>query len=222
MSAKLWCSRGSVVRSSPSRDERTSMSARRLKSKVRGLLGPAARLVADLGIHPAAITFAGLVLSVFSGWGIATGHFLRAGILLILAGFCDMIDGETARAGSGATASGAFLDSTVDRYSEIVVLLGALFYYMAGTHGAPEVGTAVAVFAALAGSLMVSYTRARAEAVGTSCEVGLTERPERMVILIAGALLGAGAFRVAIWVLAVLANLTAIQRIRYVLGATKD
>jgi CDP-diacylglycerol--glycerol-3-phosphate 3-phosphatidyltransferase len=198
------------------------MSARRLKSKVSGLLGPAARLVADLGIPPAAITFAGLVLSVFSGWGIATGHFLRAGILLILAGLCDMIDGETARAGNGATASGAFLDSTVDRYSEIVVLLGALFYYMARTQEAPEVGTAVAVFAALAGSLMVSYTRARAEAVGTSCEVGLTERPERMVILIAGALLGAGAFRVAIWVLAVLANLTAIQRIRHVLVATRD
>ncbi len=198
------------------------MPARRLKSRVRELLGPAARLVADFGISPAAITFTGLVLSVFSGWGIATGHFLRAGILLMLAGLCDMIDGETARAGNRATASGAFLDSTVDRYSEIAVLVGALFYYMARTHGAPEVGTAVAVFAALAGSLMVSYARARAEAIGTSCEVGLTGRPERMIILIIGALFGAGVFRVAIWVLAVLANLTAIQRIRHVLIATRD
>jgi CDP-diacylglycerol--glycerol-3-phosphate 3-phosphatidyltransferase len=133
-----------------------------------------------------------------------------------------MIDGQTARAANRATTAGAFLDSTVDRYSEIAVLLGALFYFMARTHGAPEVGTAVAVFAALAGSLLVSYTRARAEAVGVSCEVGLTERPERMVILIVGALFGEGVFRVAIWVLAVLANLTAVQRIRHVLVETKD
>ena len=97
------------------------------------------------------------------------------------------------------------------------MLLGALFHYTARTHGSPEVQTAVAVFAALAGSLMVSYTRARAEAVGTSCEVGLTERPERMVILIIGALFGAGTFRLAIWVLAVLSHFTAIQRIRHVL-----
>jgi CDP-diacylglycerol--glycerol-3-phosphate 3-phosphatidyltransferase len=198
------------------------MAAGRLKNRARGFLSPAAHLVADFGIPPTAITFAGLVLSVFSGWGIATGHFLRAGILLVFAGLCDMIDGETARAGNRATASGAFLDSTVDRYSEIVVLLGALFYYMARTHGSPEVGTALAVFAALAGSLMVSYTRARAEAIGQSCEVGLTERPERMVILIVGALFGETVFRGAIWVLAVLANLTAIQRIRHVLLETRD
>jgi CDP-diacylglycerol--glycerol-3-phosphate 3-phosphatidyltransferase len=198
------------------------MAAGRLKNRVRGFLSPAAHLVADLGVPPSAITFAGLVLSIFSGWGIATGHFQRAGVLLVFAGLCDMIDGETARAGNRATASGAFLDSTVDRYSEIVVLLGALFYYMARTHGAPEVGTALAVFAALAGSLMVSYTRARAEAVGQSCEVGLTERPERMVILIVGALFGETVFRGAIWVLAVLANLTAIQRIRHVLLETRD
>lgn len=198
------------------------MAAGRLKNRIRGFLDPAAHLVADLGIPPTAITFAGLVLSVFAGWGIATGHFTRAGVLLVFAGLCDMIDGATARAGNRVTASGAFLDSTVDRYSEIVVLLGALFYYMARTHGAPEVSTALAVFAALAGSLMVSYTRARAEAIGQSCEVGLTERPERMVILIAGALFGETVFRGAIWVLAVLANLTAIQRIRHVLLETRD
>lgn len=197
------------------------MAAGRLKSRVREFLSPVARLVADFGIPPTAITFVGLLLSVLSGWGIATGHFLRAGLLLALAGLCDVIDGASARAGNRATVTGAFVDSTVDRYSEIAVLLGALFHYMARTQGAPEVGTALAVFAALAGSLMVSYTRARAEAVGRSCEVGLTERPERMVILIAGALFGEGTFRIAVWVLAVLANLTAIQRIRHVLGQAR-
>ena len=197
------------------------MAAGRLKSRAREFISPVARLVADFGIPPTAITFVGLLLSVLSGWGIATGHFLRAGLLLALAGLCDVIDGASARAGNRATVTGAFVDSTVDRYSEIAVLLGALFHYMARTKGAPEVGTALAVFAALAGSLMVSYTRARAEAVGRSCEVGLTERPERMVILIAGALFGEGTFRIAVWVLAVLANLTAIQRIRHVLGQAR-
>lgn len=197
------------------------MAAGRIKSRVRGLLTPAARLVADFGIPPSAITFLGLALSVLSGWGIAHGRFFGAALLLVLAGLCDMIDGETARAGEGATRSGAFLDSTVDRYSEIAVLLGALHYYLARSHSAPEAVTALAVFAAITGSLMVSYTRARGEAVGVSCEVGLTERPERMVILIIGALFGAGSFRVAIWVLAVLSHLTAIQRIRHVLAGTR-
>jgi len=198
------------------------MAASGLKSRIRGVLDPAARLVADLGVPPAAITLLGLVLSGFAGWGIATGHFLSAGVLLLLAGLCDMIDGATARAGGRATAFGAFLDSTVDRYSEIVVLLGALFHYTARTHGSPEIGTVLVVFVALAGSLMVSYTRARAEAVGTSCEVGLTERPERMIILILGALFGEGTFRIAIWVLAVLSNFTAVQRIRHVLIQNRD
>jgi len=198
------------------------MAASGLKRRVRGVLTPAARLAADLGIPPTAITFLGLILSAFAGWGIATGHFLRAGVLLVLAGLCDMIDGETARVGNKASDVGAFLDSTVDRYSETVVLLGALFHYTARTHGSPEIGTVLAVFAALAGSYLVSYTRARAEGIGVSCEGGLTERPERMVILILGALFGEGAFRGAIWALAILANFTAVQRIRHVLIQTRD
>lgn len=198
------------------------MAAGRIKSRAREFLGPVASLVADLGIPPSAITFAGLVLSAFAGWGIATGHFTRAGIILILAGLCDMIDGESARAGNRATPIGAFLDSTIDRYSEILVLLGALFFYLSRSAGAPEAVTALAVFAALSGSLMVSYTRARAEGVGQSCAVGLTERPERMIILIVGALFGPGVFRVAVWVLAILANLTAIQRIRHVLANARS
>ncbi|MBN2566185.1 MAG: CDP-alcohol phosphatidyltransferase family protein [Candidatus Eisenbacteria bacterium] len=178
--------------------------------------------MADFGIPPAAVTFAGLIISVLSGLSIALGHFVSAAILLIVAGLCDMIDGETARAGNSATPSGAFLDSTVDRYSEIVVLLGALYYYLARSRAAPEAVTALAVFAAITGSLMVSYTRARGEAIGRKCEVGLTERPERMVILILGALFGAGTFRVAIWVLAVLSHVTAMQRIRHVLVGTRS
>jgi len=198
-----------------------AMAARGIKARVRELLSPAARLAADLGISPTAITVAGLLLSAAAGLSLATGHFLRAAVLLVLAGLCDVIDGAAARAGNRASASGAFLDSTIDRYSEIVVLVGALHYYLVRSPGGPETGTSMGIALALAGSLMVSYARARAEAVGESCEVGVAERPERMIILIVGALLGRHAFRVAVWVLVGLSHLTAIHRVRHVLARTR-
>ncbi len=197
------------------------MAADGIKRRARELLGPVAHLVADLGIPPSAITFAGLVLSVLAGWALATGHFPTAGVLLILAGICDMIDGASARAGSTTSSRGAFLDSTIDRYSEIVVLLGALLYFLVRSPRSPEILTAAVVFLALGGSLMVSYTRARAEAIGTSCEVGWAERPERVVILILGALLGSNVFRIALWVLAILSHITALQRLRHVIARVK-
>jgi CDP-diacylglycerol--glycerol-3-phosphate 3-phosphatidyltransferase len=198
-----------------------AMATSGIKGKARELLGPVARFVADLGIPPSAITFVGLVLSVLAGWSLATGHFPGAGVLLILAGICDMIDGASARAGNRVSSRGAFLDSTVDRYSEIVVLLGALLYFLVRSPASPEIITAAVVFLAAGGSLMVSYTRARAEAVGTPCEVGWAERPERVVILIVGALLGRNVFRIALWVLAILSHITALQRLRHVMGRVK-
>jgi CDP-diacylglycerol--glycerol-3-phosphate 3-phosphatidyltransferase len=195
----------------------SAMAARGIKTRAREFLRPLARLVADLGISPSAITIAGLVLSAFGGWSLATGHFVRSGLLLVVAGICDVVDGATARAGNRATATGAFLDSTIDRYSEIFVFLGALVYYLVRSPHGPEVLTSLVIFLGLSGSLMVSYTRARAEAVGESCEVGIAERPERLVILIVGALFGADVFRVALWILAVLANITALHRIQHVL-----
>jgi CDP-diacylglycerol--glycerol-3-phosphate 3-phosphatidyltransferase len=194
------------------------MAGGRIKRKARELVRPVTQLAVDLGIPPGAITFAGLLLSVLAGVSLATGHFPGGAILLALAGLCDMIDGAAARAGNRATKTGAFLDSTVDRYSEIVLLLGALVYYLARSPAGPEILTSVVVFLALAGSLMVSYTRARAEAVGKSCEIGWAERPERIVLLVVGALFGPNVFRVVIWILAVLSHLTAVQRVRHVLA----
>jgi CDP-diacylglycerol--glycerol-3-phosphate 3-phosphatidyltransferase len=194
------------------------MAASGLKGSIRKFVSPLGRFLADLGVPPAAITYTGLVLSAVAGWSLARGHFIGAGLLLILAGICDMIDGAAARAGNTATPVGAFLDSTIDRYSEIVVFLGALFYYLHRSPRGPETATAAVVLIALAGSLMVSYTRARAEAVGEECQVGIAERPERLIILIVGALLGPVVFRVALWVLAILSHVTAFQRIRHVLG----
>ena len=130
----------------------------RIKSKARELLNPAASFAAELGISPTAITVVGFVLSVASGWALAVGRFPTAGVLLILAGICDMIDGAAARAANRATRSGAFADSTVDRYSEMVVLLGALVYYLTRSPAAPESLIAVLIFLALGGSFLVSYS----------------------------------------------------------------
>jgi CDP-diacylglycerol---glycerol-3-phosphate 3-phosphatidyltransferase len=180
------------------------------------VLEPVALLAARLGIPPTAITVAGFGLSVFAGWAFWSGWFRAAGALLLAAGICDMVDGAAARASGRVSASGAFLDSTLDRYSEIAALAGACLYYL-HRPGAPDATTAVAVLLALAGSLMVSYVKARAEAVGTTCDVGIAERPERMVVLIVGAFAGPALFRWAAWALAVLSNVTAAQRVCHVL-----
>ena len=193
-----------------------------VKQRARDLLQPAARLVADFGVPPAAITVVGLALSVLAALSLGTGHFPRAALLLILAGLCDMIDGATARAGNRASAGGAFLDSTIDRYSETVILLGALHYFLVHSPRGPEALTAAVVLVALSGSMLTSYARARAEAIGLECRVGIAERPERLILLIAGALFGREVLRVAIWVLAVAAHVTAIQRIHHVLARVRS
>ncbi len=193
-----------------------------LKTRARELLDPVARFAADLGISPTAITVAGLGLSTIAGVALARGHFLAAGILVLIGGICDMTDGAVARAGQRATRMGAFLDSTLDRYSELVVLLGALMYYLAGPGVVPEPVTAAVIFVGLGGSLLVSYTRARAEAIGVECQVGIAERPERLILIMVGALLGPAVFRVMVWVLAILSHITAAQRIHHVVRTLSD
>ncbi len=187
-----------------------------LKTRVRELLDPVARFAADLGISPTAITVVGLGISTIAGVALARGHFVTAGILVLLGGVCDMTDGAVARAGDRASRLGAFLDSTLDRYSELVVLLGALLYYLGGPDVEPEPVTAAVILIGLGGSFLVSYTRARAEAIGVECRVGIAERPERLVLIIVGTLLGPAVFRVVLWILAILSHVTALQRIHHV------
>ncbi|MBM3306786.1 MAG: CDP-alcohol phosphatidyltransferase family protein [Candidatus Eisenbacteria bacterium] len=192
------------------------MGAGGLKSRIRKVLDPVASLAVRLKIPPDAITVAGLALSAGAGWAFWAGRFGTAGGFLVLAGVCDMVDGATARAGGRASASGAFLDSTLDRYSEVVALAGAFLYYLLRPAG-PDASAAVALFLAVSGSILVSYAKARAEAVGATCDVGIAERPERMVLLIVGAFLGPARFRWAAWLLAVLSHATAIHRLGHVL-----
>ncbi len=164
-----------------------------------------------MGIHPSALTFLGLIFSLGAAVAYAKGHFPLAGILFLLAGVCDMTDGPVARITGKSSPFGAFLDSSVDRYSEILVYLGLGAYYVR----AQQVEW-VAVFLAFSGSLMVSYTRARAEGLGQECHVGWVQRPERLAILILASLLGPRVAGWSLWLLAGLSHLTAAQRIRHV------
>ncbi len=126
---------------------------------------------------------------------------------MILSGLFDFFDGSLARLSGQVTPFGAFLDSVIDRYSDLVVLLGLLILFMRAGRNAEVLLT----MAVVVGTVMVSYTRARAESVGVECRVGFMERGERMLTLIAGALLDLLA--PAVWLVAIGANVTAIHRI---------
>jgi len=139
-----------------------------------------------------------------------------AGWLSLFAGSLDMLDGALARATNQASRFGALLDSTLDRYSELV-LLGGLVLWSASRNALDEL---LLAFAALGGSLMVSYVKARAEGLGFSCEVGILTRPERVIILGLGLL--TGLVLPALAIIAVLANVTAVQRLIHVWWAAKD
>ena len=179
----------------------------RYRDTIRAWSDPVGRALVRLRLRPNHLTMCGLLVSACAGSAFVFGHVRLAGLLLILAGLFDLFDGSLARATGQATAFGAFLDSVIDRYSDIVVMLGIVVLYAQ----MPHARGALLAMAGLAGSVMVSYTKARAESIGIACNVGMMERPERLICLIAGALFGL--MEPALWVLAILANLPALQRI---------
>jgi len=143
-------------------------------------------------------------------WVLSTGHFFLGGFLVLLLGAFDMLDGAVARASGRSTRFGALLDSTFDRFSEAALFLGLLAYYAnQGSHQ-----ELVLVGAGLVGSMMTSYVRARAEGLGLTCEVGIFTRPERVIVLAIGLIFNQ--MLVVLWIIAVLANLVAWQRLFYV------
>jgi phosphatidylglycerophosphate synthase len=168
---------------------------------------PVARALLRAQVRPNHLTVVGLGVSIVAAGAIAQGRLRVAAVLLAVAGLCDFFDGALARLANCVSAFGAFLDSVVDRYSDLMVLLGVVLYYerLADTSGV------CLTLVTIVGTIMVSYTKARAQSIGVTCEIGLMERPERLIVLIAGA-----AFNVltpAIVALAVLTNVTALQRI---------
>ncbi len=142
------------------------------------------RALALSKIHPNVLTFLGLLINIYAAWLLGRGQFFYAGLVIIGAGLFDMVDGRVARETRQVTRFGAFFDSVVDRYSDLALLMGLLVYYANINRNFYVVLTAVVMTA----TVMISYTRARAENVIPSCKVGFLERPERVVLLIIGAL----------------------------------
>jgi CDP-diacylglycerol--glycerol-3-phosphate 3-phosphatidyltransferase len=157
-------------------------------------------------IHPNVLTLLGLVINVYAAVLLAYGQFRWAGAVIIFAGLFDMVDGRVARATNRVTRFGGFFDSVLDRYSDLGLLVGLLVWYGSINRFSYVVLTAVA----MAASVMISYTRARAENSIPTCQVGFMERPERVVLMIMGALFEHMA--PVLWLIAVLGNLTVVHR----------
>ena len=178
-----------------------------IAQRARAIADSIARMITFTGLTPNAVTVIGFFLTAGVAVVIAAGYSLLGGVLVIFVGLFDMLDGALARVNSRKTKFGAFLDSTLDRYSEALLLAGVLW-------ASPDLLTAMLVVAVLAGSLLVSYARARAESMSIDCEVGLLPRPQRVVLLAAGLITG---FIIpALWILAVLTHVTTLQRILHV------
>ena len=166
-------------------------------------------------VHPNVLTFVGLLINIWAAFLFGAGKFLTGGFVVIGAGLFDMVDGRVARATDRVTRFGGFFDSVLDRYSDLALYVGLLVYYASINRFGYIVLTAIV----MTGSVMVSYVRARAECTIPKCKVGFLERPERIVLIIIGALFDRMA--AVLWVIAVLSNLTVLHRMIYTWQETK-
>lgn len=173
------------------------------------------RALALSRIHPNALTFIGLLINIVAAVLLGAGQFRTAGFVILGAGIFDMVDGRVARETNQVTRFGGFFDSVLDRYSDLGLLMGLLVWY--GTINRPFYVVLTAIV--MTGSVMVSYTRARAENTIPTCKVGFMERPERVVLFIIGALFDRMA--PVLWVIAILSNLTVFHRMLFTWQETK-
>lgn len=191
------------------------MISERIGQTVRNYMLHVGQWFASVGITPNMATLIGLALNVVVAIIIAAGFPVIGGILLLVASAFDMVDGAIARATNSVSTFGGFFDSTIDRYSEIVVYIG-LAYWLNQTSD-DHIGSLLTLIAAT-GALMISYARARAEALGYKASVGLVARPERVVLLAVCLIINQPLW--ALWILAVLTHVTAVWRIIHVYRLT--
>jgi len=189
-----------------------------LKAGALVVLRPLARLFIRLGFRPDWLTLMGLAMNLGATVAFAKGYLSWGAGIMLLAGLCDILDGQVAREGRKETKFGALLDSTTDRYSEIFLYFGIGAYLI----GRDEWIACGILFFALSGSLMVSYVRARAEGLGEDCKVGFMQRPERIVALALGGLYGHEGLVFILVVLAVTTNYTVIERLAHIRNKLKS
>jgi CDP-diacylglycerol---glycerol-3-phosphate 3-phosphatidyltransferase len=185
------------------------MLSEKVGHRLDGTLSHIAQLLFGKNINPHTLTLMGLAVNMAAGVCLGTGHWKSAGALITAAGLFDLMDGAVARVLDKVTKFGGFLDSVIDRYSDIVLLMGIIWFYA----DRQELGYTLLACIVLMGCILIPYSRARAEAFLTRCNIGLMERAERTILLAAGSL-----FNVMIpvlWCLAVLTHITVFQRIHY-------
>lgn len=205
-----------------------NMFSRHIQERVRRLVMRTVQPLARLGVTPNTLTVLGLLLSTLAALVIAQGALLAGGFLVFFAGIFDMFDGAIARVSNTGTTFGAFFDSTLDRYSESIILLGLLLYalHRPDLHDAlwpfpnEQLWMVTLIYIAIVGSLMVSYAKARAEGLGLTCKTGILARPERVVILTIGLLSGTTIW--ALLLLAVFSHVTTFERIAYIWRVTRQ
>lgn len=198
-----------------------------VEKRLVAIFGPIIDWMVRRRIHPNALSTVGFLVTMSSAFAFGYNHIRTAGVLILLGGVFDLFDGRVARATGLASNFGAFYDSTLDRISEIAVYIGLLSLYNTYHPQLGDVGTIYAIMLAMAGSLMVSYTRARAQGLGIDCKVGLMQRGERVLMIGLAALFFGGessglALRVVIITVAILTNLTAFHRIIWIYRHTRE
>jgi CDP-diacylglycerol--glycerol-3-phosphate 3-phosphatidyltransferase len=183
------------------------------RTTFKGILDPAGAYLNEIGIKPNTVTIFGLMGNFMGAFLLSMGHITAGGIVVCVMGPIDALDGTMARLRGESTSFGGFVDSVTDRYSELVILLGLLIYYLQQHNWL----ACLLVYLAASGSVLVSYVKARAEGVGYSAKVGLLSRLERYLVLAPALIIGHPVVvMVALAIIAIFANLTALQRIFFV------
>lgn len=171
------------------------------------LLNSIARFLNSMGLSPDMITILGVLGNFLAAWFIANGNLFTGGLLVLCFGLFDAIDGSMARLQGGETKFGAFLDSVLDRYSELAIFFGMLIFSMRSSNPL----NCFLVFLAAAGSVLVSYVRARAQSLGVDTKIGILTRVERYLVIVPSLLFSRP--EIGLWIIAVFGNITALQRI---------
>jgi len=195
------------------------MDKRAIQHSARRVLDPVVNLLASLGVSPMLVSAFGLAFSVWGAVVVARGSLLGGGIFLLLAGLCDVLDGDLARRLDRASPFGAFIDSVLDRVSEFVYFGGILLFVIRQPVDYP-VYEPVVIIVALMGSVLTSYARARAEGLGIECKVGVMERPERIALLAIGLIAGYRFLMAVMMLIAFTSHVTVVQRVRHVQRAS--